>query len=176
METLGHPTFVIALRFKNIVAFEPDCSVVGDNAQEQTTAFLNSFAQLFFPVFSRLKLLFVKPDKATVFLELADDVARDFQVRRSIADENAAETPVFFTMCLVHKIRVAHERLIFITPAEMQFGDEVNRVDWEDPDLFSEPAEVDDNFLALRGIKSFENEEFAARAFFTPWSKRVRET
>src|SRR5215472_8229099 len=50
------------IALKDVVAFESDCGVVGDNAQEKAAAVLDRFSQFFFPVFARLKLLFVKPN------------------------------------------------------------------------------------------------------------------
>src|SRR5580700_2540001 len=78
------------IALKDVVAFEPDCCVVGNNAQEKTAAFLDGIPQFFFPVFARLELLLVKPDKTPGLLKLANNIARDFQVGRGIADEDAA--------------------------------------------------------------------------------------
>ena len=84
------------IALKDVVAFEPDSGVVRDNAQEETAAFLDGFAQFFFPVFAGLELLLVEPDKAPGLLKLADHVARDFQVGRGITHKDAAVGPVSF--------------------------------------------------------------------------------
>lgn len=145
------------LAFEDVIAFEPNCGVVGNNAQEKAAPLLNGFAQFFLPIFAWLELFFIEPDETTGILKLADYETGDFQVWRRIADKDAAAGSLLFTICLVHEVRISYGGGVFFAPATMQFGYEVNWVGREDADLFGEPAKVNNDLVALAGIELFEN-------------------
>src|SRR5262245_26361061 len=50
--------------------------LAGNEAQKETAAFLDGFAQNFLPVLADGDLLLVEPDQTPSLLELADDVTR----------------------------------------------------------------------------------------------------
>ena len=147
------------IAFEKCVIVEAFHAVVRDNAEKKTARLINGFPEDFLPVFANGNLLFVEPDEEPRLLKLADDVTRDFQIGTDVADEDATWSAMFFTMGFIHKVEVASGRRMFLPPAVEQLGDKVERVGREDADLFGEPAEVDDNFVALAGIEFFENED-----------------
>ena len=129
--------------------------MVGNNAQEKAAAFFNRFTQFFLPIFARLKLLFVEPDQATGLLKLADDETRDFQIRRPIADKDAAGSALLFTMCFLQEVRISGWRRMFLPPATVKFRHEFNRSGRDDADLFREPAKVDNDLFLARPSRAF---------------------
>lgn len=159
-ETLGSD-----IAFEKCVIVESFRAVVRDNAEKETAGLINGFAKRFRPIFANSNLLFVEPDEESRVLKLADDVTRDFQIGTNVADEDATWSAMFFTMGFIHKVVVAGGRRMFLPPPVEELADKVERVGGEDADLFGEPAEVDNDFVALGGLELFENEELRAGEF-----------
>src|SRR5262249_19099676 len=114
--------------------------LAGNQAQKQTAPLLDCLAQDFLPILADGNLLLVEPDQAAGLLELAHDIAGDLQIRRGVADKNAAASSVLFTVAFCREIGIASGDRMFVLPTGIQLRNEVNWVDGKYVDLFGETA------------------------------------